>query len=410
MTASRLSDPGFGLYVHWPFCLAKCPYCDFNSHVSAGIDQQRWQAALLTGLRRISADMEKRRLASIFFGGGTPSLMAPQTVGALLDEIAALYPLADDLEVTLEANPTSVEAERFLGFRAAGVNRVSIGVQALDDAVLRFLGRRHTAGEALSAIALAARSFPRLSFDLIYARPGQTEAAWRAELARALALGPEHLSLYQLTYEEGTPFGAAHARGTLPALDEDSAAALYDLTQALCEEAGLPAYEISNHARAGAECRHNLVYWRYGDYIGLGPGAHGRLGGAATTAFRAPAAWLAAIEAGGDGTESTAPLSRAEQASEYASMAASHAAGGDGTESTAPLSRAEQASEYLLMSLRLAEGTQPARYEALGGVPLAEARIAALVEDGLLLRDPTRIRATPLGRLVLNSVIAALAA
>jgi len=380
MAASPLPDPGFGLYVHWPFCLAKCPYCDFNSHVSAGIDQARWRRALLSALGRASQEVEKRPLTSVFFGGGTPSLMEPGTVGALLDAIAGFFPLTDDFEVTLEANPTSVEAGRFAGFRAAGVNRVSIGVQALDDASLRFLGRRHTAEEALAAVALAARHFPRMSFDLIYARPHQTEAAWGAELSRALALGPEHLSLYQLTYEEGTPFGAAHARGILPALDDEPAARLYEQTQMLCAAAGLPAYEISNHARPGAECRHNLVYWRYGDYLGLGPGAHGRVRGEATTAHRVPEAWLAAVDEGGDGTDMRAALSRKDRA-----------------------------SEYLLMSLRLAEGMSLARYAALGGVPIDETRIAGLIEDGMLIRESDVIRASAQGRLVLNSVIAALA-
>jgi oxygen-independent coproporphyrinogen-3 oxidase len=370
----------FGLYIHWPFCLAKCPYCDFNSHVVAGIDQPRWRDALVTALRRAGEGMENRPLASVFFGGGTPSLMAPETVGALLDEIAGLYSLDDRLEVTLEANPTSSEAERFAGFRAAGVNRVSIGVQALDDAALRFLGRKHSSAEALSAVALASRIFPRMSFDLIYARPDQTEAAWDDELARALDFGPEHLSLYQLTYEEGTPFGAAHARGILPALDDERAATLYERTQRRCEAAGLPAYEISNHARRGAECRHNLVYWRYGEYLGLGPGAHGRLGGVATVSHRTPQAWLAAIDAGGDGI-------------------AEHSA----------LTPVEQAREYLLMSLRLAEGTRLSRYETLGGTQLDPVRMQALCDDGMLLRDGDVLCATPQGRLVLNRVIAELA-
>jgi putative oxygen-independent coproporphyrinogen III oxidase len=378
--AATEPHPGFGLYVHWPFCLAKCPYCDFNSHVATRIDQGSWRAGLLAALRRSSEGIEERPLASVFFGGGTPSLMDPATVGAILDEVARLYPLAEDLEVTLEANPTSVEAARFEGFRAAGVNRVSIGVQALENAALRFLGRRHTADEALAALALGRRIFPRLSFDLIYARPGQSEEAWAAELTNALALSPEHVSLYQLTYEEGTPFGAAHARGALPALEEERAAGLYELTQELCGEAGLPAYEISNHARPGAECRHNLVYWRYGDYLGVGPGAHGRIDGTATTALRAPEAWLLAVEAGGDGTESRLPLSPHDQA-----------------------------TEYLLMSLRLGEGTSLTRFEALGGRALDEARISGLCEEGLLRHEAGRIRATARGRLVLNSVIAALA-
>jgi oxygen-independent coproporphyrinogen-3 oxidase len=373
------TEPGFGIYVHWPFCLSKCPYCDFNSHVARAVDMAPWRAALTHALTRMADRVSRQTVGSVFFGGGTPSLMPPETVGAVLDEIARLFPLADDLEVTLEANPTSVEAARFAGFRAAGVNRVSIGVQALDDADLRALGRTHSATEALGAVAIAAKHFPRYSFDLIYARPNQTEKAWRAELARALALGPEHLSLYQLTYEEGTPFGAALARGTMAAMPEEPAAELYAVTQELCEAAGLPAYEISNHARPGAACRHNLVYWRYGTYLGVGPGAHGRLDGVATVSARDPKTWLTAVEAGGDGIETA-----------------------DG------LTLEERASEYLLMSLRLSEGSDLARFSALRGAALPDERIAALEEAGVLQRTGTRICATPSGRLVLNRVIAEL--
>jgi oxygen-independent coproporphyrinogen-3 oxidase len=306
--------------------------------------------------------------------------MKPETVGALLDKCAALFDVAADVEVTLEANPTSVEAARFHGFRAAGVNRLSLGVQALSDEALRFLGRQHSAAEALAALALAQETFPRVSFDLIYARPDQTEEAWRAELARALALGTEHLSLYQLTFEAGTPFGMAHARGKMPGLEEDAQAVLYETTQELCEDAGRPAYEISNHARPGAECRHNLLYWRYGEYLGIGPGAHGRIGGHATAAIRAPEAWAQAVEREGHGL----------------------------AEDTA-LSPDDQGTEYLLMALRLAEGADLARYKALAGAPLDERRIRNLAEEELLTRTGERIAATPRGRLVLNRIIEALA-
>lgn len=370
---------GLGLYIHWPFCLSKCPYCDFNSHVRERVDEPRFRAALLRELETLSARASGRRVTSVFFGGGTPSLMAAETVGAVLDRIAALFAVAADVEVTLEANPTSAEAARFQGFRSAGVSRLSLGVQALDDGALRALGRTHSVAEALSALVRAQEAFPRVSFDLIYARPGQTEAQWRAELARALRLGTEHLSLYQLTFEPGTPFGARHARGAIAGPDEETAAALYEATQELCEAAGLRAYEIANHARKGAECRHNLVYWRYGDYLGLGPGAHGRVGGRALAAIRAPEAWLKAVEALGHGLAEDAPL--------------------------AP---ADQGTEYLLMALRLAEGADLARYERLAGAPLASARLGALVEEGFLVRRGARLAATLKGRLVLNRVIASL--
>ena len=271
-------DAGFGVYVHWPFCLSKCPYCDFNSHVrDKGIDEARFLSAFRREIAHMAALAPGRTVTSVFFGGGTPSLMAPATTAALLDAIAAAWAVAPDAEITLEANPTSVEATRFAGYRAAGVNRVSLGVQALNDADLARLGRMHTAEEALAAVRIAAENFERFSFDLIYARPDQTPAAWAAELETAIGHAVEHLSLYQLTIEPGTWFERLHAAGKLVLPDHDAARALYDMTQEICERRGLPAYEISNHARPGAQSRHNLVYWRYGEYAGIGPGAHGRI-------------------------------------------------------------------------------------------------------------------------------------
>src|SRR5690348_1703472 len=288
------------LYVHWPFCKSKCPYCDFNSHVRASIDEARWRAALLKDLEHYATLTRDRSVTSIFFGGGTPSLMSAETVGAVLERAAALWRCGPDIEITLEANPTSVEAERFNAFRSAGVNRVSMGVQALDDGALKFLGRGHDVKEALAALEVARQAFGRFSFDLIYARPGQTVAAWERELDGAIALAGEHLSVYQLTIEAGTAFAPAHARGDFVLPDEETQAALYEITVARLEAAGLPAYEISNHARPGAECRHNLVYCRYQDYLGIGPGAHGRVSGSdgrmATQQRRSPEAWLAAVE------------------------------------------------------------------------------------------------------------------
>ena len=276
--SSASSDPGFGIYVHWPFCLSKCPYCDFNSHVREQVDHDRWRAALLTEIDHYAARTRGRSVTSIFFGGGTPSLMEPATVAAVIDRIAQRWTVDPGVEITLEANPSSVEADRFQALAGAGVNRVSLGLQALDDASLSFLGRRHNAAEGLAALAVAKRNFERVSFDLIYARPHQTVDAWRAELARAIAEGTEHLSVYQLTIEEGTKFATLYARGELAMPDEDTQVALYETTQELLGAAGLPAYEISNHARPGAESRHNLTYWRYGDYVGVGPGAHGQIG------------------------------------------------------------------------------------------------------------------------------------
>lgn len=379
-------DPGFGVYVHWPFCAAKCPYCDFNSHVRhVPPDQDRYVAAFARELATAARRTPGRTVSSIFLGGGTPSLMEPAIVGAILDAIARLWTLAPDCEVTLEANPTSVEAERFRGFRAAGVNRVSLGVQALDDADLRSLGRMHSAEEALRAVDIARRHFQRTSFDLIYARPGQTPEGWEAELRRAIAEAAEHLSLYQLTIEPGTPFEALHRAGKLAMPDAETGRLLYDLTQEVCAGAGLPAYEISNHARPGAECRHNLIYWRSGDFVGAGPGAHGRLtlgnGRVATSTERHPETWLALVEQQGSGI-----------------VAEEH------------LVQRENADEFLVMGLRLAEGIDLSRYEALAGAPLDPGRIAFLEAEGLVQRlGPGRLRVTALGFPVLNAVVADLA-
>jgi oxygen-independent coproporphyrinogen-3 oxidase len=384
-TPPPISD--FGVYLHWPFCLSKCPYCDFNSHVRhAAIDQPRYVRAFAAEIAATAARVGGRTVSTIFFGGGTPSLMQPATVGAILDALARHWPIAPDVEVTLEANPTSVEAERFRGLRAAGVNRVSLGVQALDDAALKELGRLHTAREALDAVAVARTVFARYSFDLIYARPQQTPAAWAAELKRAIAEAGEHLSLYQLTIESDTPFFALHAAGRLSVPDEDTARALYDTTQDICAAAGLPAYEISNHARPGAECRHNLVYWRAHDYAGIGPGAHGRLTIAgerrATATEKRPEAWLARVEKLGHGLVIDEPLTREEAA-----------------------------DEFLLMGLRLAEGIDPARYAKLAGRPLDPRRVALLREQGAVETTASgMLRVTLAGFPVLDAVVADLAA
>lgn len=382
-------SPGFGVYVHWPFCLSKCPYCDFNSHVRERVEHDRWRAALLRELDHHAERTAGRTVTSVFFGGGTPSLMEPATVGAVLDRIAARWPLAPGLEATLEANPTSAEAGRFAGFRAAGVNRLSMGIQALDDAALRFLGRGHDVAEAKAAVALAARSFERFSFDLIYARPGQTVAAWKAEMAEALAMAVGHLSVYQLTIEEGTRFHALHGRGEFALPDDDLAGALYEATQETLSAAGLPAYEISNHARPGEESRHNLTYWRYGDYLGVGPGAHGRLtlGGEkwATRTHRAPEAWLERVERDGHGGHES------ERVDAEARL-----------------------SELLMMGLRLSEGVPLARIQEEAGRPLEDAvdrrALDRLVAGGFLELTPTRLRATAEGRQRLNAVLAALGA
>jgi putative oxygen-independent coproporphyrinogen III oxidase len=377
------------LYIHWPFCKSKCPYCDFNSHVRASIDEERWRRALLAELDGAAAEAPGRRLTSIFFGGGTPSLMAPATAAALIDRAASRWGLAPDVEITLEANPTSVEAARFAALRQAGVNRVSLGVQALDDHALRFLGRGHDQAEAVAAIRLARQHFPRYSFDLIYARPGQDLREWQAELARALDLAGDHLSVYQLTLEPGTAFHTAAARGDWRLPDDTAAGELYEATQAILGAAGLPAYEISNHARAGSECRHNLAYWRYGDYAGIGPGAHGRLTRdgvkVATRRFRAPETWLAAVERRGHGMEERLPLS--------------------------PEERRE---EMLMMGLRLADGIDRGTFRRETGKDIAEAldaaRLAELVEGGFLVLDERALRATAAGRQRLNAVLARLIA
>ena len=383
------SDPGFGVYVHWPFCQSKCPYCDFNSHVRENVEHERWARALVTELEAMAALTPGRVVTSIFFGGGTPSLMAPDTVQAVLDRVARLWPVAPDVEVTLEANPGSVEAGRFQGYATAGVNRLSLGVQALDDIALRFLGRRHDVAEALRALDVARGIFGRISFDLIYARPDQTVPAWREELARALAFGTEHLSLYQLTLEQGTRFWTLAGRGEIELPDEDAAADLYALTQEMTATAGLPTYEISNHARPGAESRHNLTYWRSGDWVGIGPGAHGRVSGDGRTTARrqhkAPETWLTAVEADGHGTVETANVDQ-----------------------TARI------EEVLMMGLRLTEGvrgTDMRRAAGLGldrAVPVA--RVAPLVASGHLVADDLGLRLTPMGRPVLNAVLARLVA
>ena len=383
--ASTVAEPMFGVYVHWPFCRSKCPYCDFNSHVRhGGIDQARYVRAYAAEIAETAASIPGRTVSSIFFGGGTPSLMEPATVAAILDAIAAHWTIADHIEITLEANPTSVEAGRFAGYRAAGVNRVSLGVQALDDAALAALGRTHSAREALDAVAIARKIFARYSFDLIYARPGQTVPAWRAELKAAIAEAAEHLSLYQLTIEPETPFAALHAAGKLAVPDDDQARTLYDVTQEVCAAAGLPAYEISNHARPGAECRHNLVYWRYREYAGIGPGAHGRLDIAgerrATATEKRPEAWLAQVEAQGHGRTIDEPLSRA-QAGE----------------------------EFLLMGLQLAEGIDLARFQALAAAPLATGPIVELARLGFVETMDGRLRVTPAGFPLLNAIVTELA-
>ena len=377
----------FGVYVHWPFCLSKCPYCDFNSHVRhAPVDEARFVRAFAREIETSANRAPGRDVTSIFLGGGTPSLMAPQTVGAILDAIAKRWRVASDVEVTLEANPTSVEATRFRGYRTAGVNRVSLGVQALDDASLKALGRLHTAREALDAVAIARAAFDRYSFDLIYARPDQTPQLWAEELKLAISEAAEHLSLYQLTIEEGTPFFGLHAAGKLKTPDEATARALYDVTQDVCAQYGLPAYEISNHARVGAECQHNLVYWRGDEYAGIGPGAHGRLdiNGArhATATEKRPEAWLMRVEANGHGVITDDRLNSEERA-----------------------------DEFLLMGLRLTEGIDPRRYAALSGRALDPHRIAVLREEGAIVVDADgRLRVTQAGFPVLDAVVADLAA
>lgn len=367
------------LYVHWPFCVSKCPYCDFNSHVRASVDQAMWCDALLRDLEHEVAALPGRRLRSVFFGGGTPSLMPPETVATILDSAATAWPTASDIEVTLEANPSSVEAARFADLARAGVNRVSLGLQSLDDAALGFLGRAHDATEGLRALEVAQAVFPRVSFDLIYALPGQRQDVWEAELARALSFGTEHLSLYQLTIEPGTRFATDAAAGRLAIPDGDTAADLFEVTRAMTAAAGLPAYETSNHARPGAESRHNLAYWRYHDYAGIGPGAHGRRDGIATLRRKKPENWLAAVTRNGHGIEREELLD--------------------------PHTRAVEA---LLMGLRLSEGVDLDRIGALAGgePPVDAAAIARMERQGMLLLDGSRLRVTEAGALLLDGILA----
>jgi len=381
-----LSDPGFGIYVHWPFCAAKCPYCDFNSHVRhQPVDQPRFVQAFLKEMATMRRLTGSRTVTSIFMGGGTPSLMAPETVDAILNGIARHWHVPDGIEITMEANPSSVEAERFRGYRAAGVNRVSLGVQALNDRDLKFLGRLHDVADALKAIRLARDIFPRMSFDLIYARPNQTVEEWDRELKEAVSYAVDHLSLYQLTIEEGTPFYGLHKAGKLVVPDGEQSAVLYEATQEITEREGMPAYEVSNHARAGSESRHNLTYWRYGDYVGIGPGAHGRLttGGAkiATATERKPEGWLSLVEAEGHGMVDQEML-------EYEA----------------------QADELLLMGLRLKEGVDLARWQAFSGRDLDPDREQFLIDHGFIERlGNSRLRCTPAGMLILDAVVADLA-
>jgi putative oxygen-independent coproporphyrinogen III oxidase len=390
VSAARVSipdEPAFGVYIHWPFCLSKCPYCDFNSHVRREpIDEARWAHALAAEIAATAERVPGRVVSTVFLGGGTPSLMQPRTVGAVLETIAGHWQVAPDVEITLEANPTSVEAERFRGYRSAGVNRVSLGVQALDDRALIALGRTHSAREALEAVGVAGAVFERYSFDLIYARPEQSPEQWSRELRAALARAVEHVSLYQLTIEPETPFATLHAAGKLRPPDEDGARILYDVTQEICAAHGLPAYEISNHARAGGECRHNLIYWRAHEYAGIGPGAHGRLDIAgerhATVTEKRPEAWLARVEKDGHGVITDEVLTAAEAA-----------------------------DEFLLMGLRLAEGIDVTRYTQIAGRSLEPGRIAMLRQHGFIETTASgRMRVTLSGFPVLDAVVADLAA
>ncbi|MFV1529327.1 MULTISPECIES: radical SAM family heme chaperone HemW [unclassified Phaeobacter] len=371
---------GFGLYIHWPFCQAKCPYCDFNSHVTAQIDQTRWAAAYRAEMLRAAPELSGRVLNTIFFGGGTPSLMHPDTVASMIETAREIWPFSNDIEISLEANPTSVEAGRFAGYRDAGVNRISMGIQSLNDDDLRRLGRLHNVAEAQKAFDVARNCFDRVSFDLIYARQGQTLIDWRQELDQALSMAIDHLSLYQLTIEEGTAFGDRYAKGKLRDLpSDDNAADMYLATQDICDSHGLPAYEISNHARPGAESRHNLIYWRYGDYLGIGPGAHGRLtiGGQryATETYLQPGAWLNAAE------RTTGETSRTQLTSE------------------------ESSAEYMMMGMRLVEGLDSDRFQEISGRSLPAERISDLADIGMIEISGNRLRATDSGRAVLNAVL-----
>ncbi len=371
---------GFGLYVHWPFCQAKCPYCDFNSHVAAEIDQNAWVRAYVREISRTAGEVSGRVLNTIYFGGGTPSLMPADTVGRIIDRARTLWPVANDIEITLEANPGSVEAARFADYRDAGVNRISMGIQALNDVDLRRLGRIHSVSEARAAFDVARSCFERVSFDLIYARQDQSLSDWKNELIQGLTMADDHLSLYQLTIEDGTAFGDRFARGGLRGLPADDLSAdMYQMTQELCADHGLPGYEVSNFARHGSESRHNLIYWRYGDYLGIGPGAHGRitLGDRryAVENIAAPDAWLEAMKKGS--TESLRSV----------------------------LSGRDQAEEFLMMGLRLHEGILPDRFQALNGKPLSNEKITYLSDMGMLDQFNDRLRVTSNGRAVLNAVI-----
>ena len=388
MTTAGIPVPGgFGLYIHWPFCISKCPYCDFNSHVAGNVDDDAWRRSLLLELDHYGIKTKGRRLDSVFFGGGTPSLMPPAIAAALIDRLAEYWVVPADIEVTLEANPSSIEAQKFADFRAAGVNRVSVGIQSFDDTALRFLGRAHSAREASQAITIAQQSFDRVSFDLIYALPGQTRDAWEAELSAALSRGTGHLSLYQLTIEKGTPFYSDHRKGVFALPEEDLAADLYELTGEMTSNAGLQAYEVSNYAQSGQESRHNLVYWRGGDYIGVGPGAHGRLTlngeRLRTEQVPGPAGWLSAV-----------------------------AADGHATRVFDPVGKNEQIDEFLMMGLRLAEGIGSAPFAEIVGRPLEDCidipKAALLRDAGLLALDERGLRATPAGMQRLNAIIAAI--
>nr|WP_221240548.1 radical SAM family heme chaperone HemW [Sphingobium boeckii] len=373
------------LYIHWPFCVSKCPYCDFNSHVREQVDQHAWKSALLTDLAHEAALIPGRPLSSIFFGGGTPSLMPPATVAALIEAADRHWGFTPDVEITLEANPSSVEAARFADLALAGINRVSLGLQALDDEALHFLGRAHDVKEGLAALDTAQANFGRTTFDLIYARPGQSLANWEAELARALAFGTGHLSLYQLTIEPGTRFATLTAQGKLPPVDPDHGADLFEQTRAQTAAAGLPAYEISNHARPGQESRHNLTYWRYGDYAGVGPGAHGRRGGMATIRHKKPENWLNAV-----------------------------ARNGHGNQSEGALAPAERASEALLMGLRLREGVDLARIAGVTGIAedtlVDGTAVARLEGHGLMRRAGSALMVTDQGMPVLDRILAEIVA
>jgi putative oxygen-independent coproporphyrinogen III oxidase len=385
MPLSPLESPApapepMALYVHWPFCVSKCPYCDFNSHVRSGIDTEAWRDALLDDLAHEASLNGGRGLSSIFFGGGTPSLMPPAIVAGIIDAASDYWQPTSDIEITLEANPSSVEAARFADLARAGVNRVSLGIQALDDQALHFLGRAHDVAEGLAALDVAQSVFDRVNFDLIYARPDQTEAEWEAELTRGLAFGTDHLSLYQLTIEPGTRFATLVAQGKMTPADPDHAATLYEQTQAMTQAAGLPAYEISNHARPGQESRHNLTYWRYGSYAGIGPGAHGRRGGVATLRHKKPENWMTAVRRNSHGLQSEEPL--------------------------AP---ADRAREALIMGLRLAEGVDLGRIAAMSGLEpdmlVDEQAVTRLTKLALLERDGQRLRITSAAMLLLDAIL-----